>query len=427
MSVFVVNTASELNLHGEYGFNTRTFSRYPCYRQSPNGYSSVLFLCYEDERVGASKLENCRLPKRIGPLYRNHYTLFSNDNSVCVVRTETMLQHTDNDAVLVYDVITPNSSVENDCMYTEYKKWRVSFDRNITYSDEMPNFSEYRLIGSGEWWFFDDGIILNGHFTYGSSDVIEQQCSTQFIYYELHDQTLVHKCNSATIAPLHSQILATQNARVPMEEHQPTAPPAPVDVDEEVTTVTEPVKNEYEPSAPPLPQHPTTVNIINNNMVESNIPRPPPVVTPTISVSSSTLPEGLMRILYQAPMSTTATNQFAFQRFQPPMWSPQHTYRLQPQQYRPPKPSPTAKCILPSLFWFDERDKELQKNNIEYFLPLTNTASVSIPDNWQPQSLMSQFQPTTVWKNLTMLRRQQLAQQQPQYQPQQPPLFQYST
>lgn len=170
MSALLPIEALELNLNAEYGYTSREFSKVPNVYVSDN-YKSCLILAYHQ----MNKIEN-----RIKD-YRNHFTLYRNDKSIIIVRTETTFVHTDNDAILIYDVITPSENIANKYR-SSFKNWDVSFDK-ITYSGKKPEtFVGYTLIGSGEWWFYDNGIILNGISGYKRNE----QCQSIFIYYELH-------------------------------------------------------------------------------------------------------------------------------------------------------------------------------------------------------------------------------------------------
>lgn len=61
------------------------------------------------------------------------------------------------------------------------EKWSISFDK-IEYSKDRPrNFSCYKLHSVGEWWYFDHGIILNG-----LSSELNEAVESVLIYVELH-------------------------------------------------------------------------------------------------------------------------------------------------------------------------------------------------------------------------------------------------
>uniref|UniRef100_A0A0C9RBD3 UBR2_1 protein n=1 Tax=Fopius arisanus TaxID=64838 RepID=A0A0C9RBD3_9HYME len=171
MSALLQVATKEINLCAEYGYSTRNFSKRPRVIVS-NDYKSCLFLVYS---------QKAPLPNRLTD-YRNHFTLFQDkDKTLVVVRSETTMEYRDNDAVLLYDVLTVVDE-EEERLRSQKGSWHVSFDR-ITYSNERPaSFANYELVCSGEWWFFDKGIVLNGVTKY----IKDTECLSMFIYYELH-------------------------------------------------------------------------------------------------------------------------------------------------------------------------------------------------------------------------------------------------
>lgn len=169
MSALLAIDAVEMNLCAEYGYSSRGFSKYPLVYQS-NDYRSCLFLVYRQSERIENRLQN----------YRNHFTLFRSDTTIIVCRTETTLIHSDNDAIITYDVIMPSAAV-CDRFRSKYKHWNVSFDK-IDYTNKYPSFVGFSLVCSGEWWYFDRGVILNGLTGYEE----DTSCESMFIYYELH-------------------------------------------------------------------------------------------------------------------------------------------------------------------------------------------------------------------------------------------------
>lgn len=157
----------ELNLCAEHGYTYREFKRSVRVYQSSD-YKSALFLVYVTYRN--------RLPWRKTP-YRNHFTLYRSADSVLVVRSETTLRFQDHDAALHYDVLTPTESYRA----TTACDWTVSFDK-IDYSNRRPSFVTYSLVCSGEWWYFENGVVLNGVTAYEK----DAACGNMFVYYELH-------------------------------------------------------------------------------------------------------------------------------------------------------------------------------------------------------------------------------------------------
>lgn len=149
MSVFLPLPATKLNLNAECGYTTRTFSRYVDVQPSLT-YSSVMFLMYKQEKPIKGRIPN----------YRNHFTLYTNESTIVVCRTETTLNFQDNDAIILYDTIVPDKALENR-LRNKVGNWSVSFDK-ISYSNESPKLYDFTMQCSGEWWYFDRGIILNG-------------------------------------------------------------------------------------------------------------------------------------------------------------------------------------------------------------------------------------------------------------------------
>nr|WOJ45414.1 GrBNV gp23-like protein [Apis mellifera nudivirus] len=172
MSALLALSAQTINICAEYGFSNRNFSKRPRYISAPE-YVSALMLVYKH----AGKI----LPHRHDN-YRNHFTMYRGKRDILVVRSETTLVFRDNDAILMYDRIEPSTEQTNR-FRTNHEYWDISFDREITYYNQRPNsFVDYTLVCSGEWWFFDRGIVLNGITSYNPG------CETTslFIYYELH-------------------------------------------------------------------------------------------------------------------------------------------------------------------------------------------------------------------------------------------------
>lgn len=205
MSALLPLEAIEMNLCAEYGYSSRTFQKFPNVPQS-NDYRSCLFLVYTQ----ANAINN-RIPK-----YRNHFTLFRNEDTLIICRTETTIRYEDNDAVITYEIIKPLDEIDQRYRST-YNNWIVSFDK-ITYSSLFPSLIGFTLVCSGEWWFFDRGIILNGKTSYVANEDVE----SMFIYYEKHvNYTLTMPSNDTLLSmpPIFSAKSArTINNLVPVNE-----------------------------------------------------------------------------------------------------------------------------------------------------------------------------------------------------------------
>lgn len=307
MSALLPISAVELNLNAEYGYSTREFSKVPNVYVS-NNYKSCLILAYNQSKPIENRIDD----------YRNHFTLFRSDDTIIVVRSETNLIHADNDAILVYDVITPT-----DGFRSSYKNWNVSFDK-ITYSCDRPDtFVGYSLIGSGEWWFFDNGIILNGK----SGHTHNKICQSIFIYYELHvDHKITMPLNQSLMSmpPIIEAVLKFGTApRAPLPAQVPNT-----------TTTTTNVPAAAENSTPNLSE------TLDNN----------PWSVPQFNLSS--LPSSLL-----SNINTSAR----------PIIRHNDSKEIK---------SVVNKSVIPSLFWFDARGLELFSGSIEYFKPKNFTCEI---------------------------------------------------
>lgn len=281
MSALLQNEALEINLNAEYGMCGRRFNKSPQVYVSDK-YTSALFLVYT---------QNKTLPNRIQPHYRNHFTLFANETSVVIARTETTLMHGDNDAVICYDTITPIDNIEKR-RRSNYKRWQVSFD-NIQYSNNPPpSFVGYTLLCSGEFWYFDRGIILNGLSSYKLTSNQQQQFNSYstFIYYELHVDHVIRR----------NQMQPAAAAAIPRPEIEQ---PEPIE----------------------MPRRNNTIN---------------PIMLSIPALSAHLLPR-----LNVAAQQTINNNDNV------------HV------------PQTTARVVVPTLHWFDERQNELESGSIEYFRP----------------------------------------------------------
>lgn len=421
-------------LDGDYGYMSRTFSPYPRYKHLSN-YKSSLFLMHECELPGGSSR---RL--RIAPFYRNHYTLFLNRKEmiICICRTETTLMHADNDAVIVYDVIKPNSSSSNDCLLGEYCNWKISFDRNITYSARPPpTFSEnFQLISSGEWWLFDEGVCLYGTQTYGNrSKALNSRCLTHLIYYELHgDYSHIQYPQQSNLVPQQMKIYTSpikfpdispnDNLTDATTDNQKTAScnvnghnNTNIGIGND-TSLNRGADNNTQSdnicAAPPVAMQ-SAVQSGNETQPTATAAAPSPTQNPpaiikkeivpvsetapemrSLYVSRTGIPENLMRLMSRPLQSTYHPNnnyyypyQYQKQQNQSQQQYQQQQCQQQQQQQRKTRDQiPAIKIILPSLFWFEERRRELDEGRIEYFLAKSNTAleelKHKVPNNWRP-------------------------------------------
>lgn len=209
MSIFFqTNKTNTLLLKANSGYSTRNFKKYVNVISYTNYFSSLFLIFDSGSRV---KL----LPNRITPMYRNHFTMFKNDETrtLIIVKVESTLIFPDNDVILEYDCITfpDDDHVDEDGTKSlsscTFKKWYISFDKNIKYSSKEPeSFKGFRLLCSGEWWCFEHGIILNGKTSY----VEGTEIGNLFIYYELHPKEGQHVLKSG----IQQQQTLEQNQRI---------------------------------------------------------------------------------------------------------------------------------------------------------------------------------------------------------------------
>lgn len=185
----------ELNVLNESGYTTRVFSKTINVCLAPDYESSLVLAHFSRVQLKNRKTN-----------YRNHFTLFTNDTTLILVRAETTLLHKDQDAVLEYWTIEPSKKrMRTTCMQNS---WLVSFD-TIKFSNRKPeSFATYTLMCHGEWWYFDKGICLNGVTAHEQGAV----CDSVFIYIELHPKRIV--------PPLLRHSLPSQQQQ-PTQQQQP--------------------------------------------------------------------------------------------------------------------------------------------------------------------------------------------------------------
>lgn len=420
MSALLPVSAKELNLCAEYGYSSRVFRKYFAVHEYSN-YCSALFLVYR--QLEPLKHRNDR--------YRDHFAIYCNSDSICIARTKTTIFHPDNDAIILYDVIKPKNGVD-DRLRSKYKQWSISFDR-IEYSSEMPDFLTYRLIGTGEWWYFDDGYILNGLTSY---DKLTRQCESLFVYYEMHAQYKIDLPQNQTISniPPHIQVSATPNASNTDQQQPLTSLTTPFNNVLTTSSVSPSsgllrlhTQNHMQPTRQSQIQVPTssipfngdinaTYSNINNNNASNNnnnnvqndsssdvmgrqeepttSSQPP---QPSSSLLSSPPPqppstiEDLISRITPANINGRATTTLAdipapLQQQPPSMFVNSIPSTLLPNinaslynglgnshangfrsNHAPQLQKTMFKSVMPSLFWFDERQKELELGNIDYF------------------------------------------------------------
>lgn len=340
---------THLNLAAEYGFNVRKFNKSPNVYISNNKQSS-LFLAHRQR--GA-------LPNRKND-YRNHFTLYVNrtDRSLVICRTETTLVYDDNDAVIMYETITPDKDPVS-CLYAQYKNWSVSFDK-IDYSVKtVDSWINCVLLASGEWWYYDRGIILNGQTSFQNASTVD--CFSLFVYYELHNKFSITPASTSTV----TGTILPPIIKVTLSIDTDTINETSTSLDTPATI------NQVQ--APPTVQPPPTVQspIAYNTLVS-------PIRNLTIA---ATLNEQLQQQQHQQTGQQRQlgsillnTNRLAQQTQQ--LLNPVsllNSGMLLNKNDNVRAPAVTTTAVVPSIYWFDQRHTELSLGNINYFLPIDGT------------------------------------------------------
>lgn len=320
----------ELNLCAEHGYTYREFKRSVRVYQSSD-YKSALFLVYVTYRN--------RLPWRKTP-YRNHFTLYRSADSVLAVRSETTLKFQDHDAALHYDVITPTKSYRANTACD----WTVSFDK-IDYSNKRPSFVTYSLVCSGEWWYFENGVILNGVTAYEK----DATCGNMFVYYELHPKytivTAAVQRNHRSGAQSRLLAAASSSSSLPpflagTAADASTAPPAHGS-DDVVLTATSGA-TDVDSTTTTTPQ----------GRVADACPNPRTRLSSFLADSPAHVVGGATTLNSSiAPIVNALTR---------PVIRANDTREL---------PDLDTRNVVPSMFWFVQRSKEFNAKSIAYFLP----------------------------------------------------------
>lgn len=381
MSALLPIDALELNLNAEYGYTVREFSKVPHVYQSDN-YKSGLFLFYhQDAKI------NHRIDK-----YRNHFTLFRNEKSIIIVRTETTFIHADNDAILTYDVITPSENA-NERFRSSFKNWDVSFDK-ITYSSKQPEtIVGYTLIGSGEWWFYDNGIVLVGKSGYKQNT----KCQSILIYYELHvDHKITLPSNDSLLSmpPVLEVVLKygnnqTSNVNASMVQQQQQQQTPIRSINPELA----PIKQTIDSLAKEIYEFTGTKTDAKFYYLDENLNANLIKLDAIDTSDDDTLrlnKRELIKEIYQLSTeldkrtvgeNSKLTNQSLINTIQRPTFMLSSIPNsLLPQINSASRPiirkndvvetkNIINKSVMPSLFWFNSRCKELITGNIDYFKP----------------------------------------------------------
>jgi hypothetical protein len=321
MSALLASKAVEINVNAEYGYSNRNFERFPRVLVCDD-YKSCLLLVYKQSNP---------IPNRLRE-YRNHFAMYRSvvEDSLLIVRTETTLVYRDNDAVLMFDHIRISNETE-DRMRASIGAWDISFDKNITYSNSSPtNYLDYELLCSGEWWFFDRGIILNGTTKY----IPSTECVSILVYYELHPKFSISKNHAAAAA-------------------------VPVSMSKFSVT---PNQNNNDDGSNTDDSNNIIHNNTNNNDKSNNLnftyTKTPSILESSSSSSSNKTPT--------AATAATVINGTLPTAILPVINSDVGTIRRNDQVEAP---NVKYQAVVPSLFWFVSRTKELERSDIKYFIP----------------------------------------------------------
>ena len=168
MSALLTKFVGEkINFECEYGLSQRSFNPTPCFRVSDQ-YQKVFMAVHVSPQVSGNRVEN----------YKNHFSLYVGDDRIVLVRIEGNLKFPDADCVLEYYTITPLSGSKGNI-----GNWSVSLD-DVEFSHSKPEtFDGLTFTAHGEWWFFDQGIVLNGQTSYFKNSIVY----SFFSYLELFD------------------------------------------------------------------------------------------------------------------------------------------------------------------------------------------------------------------------------------------------
>lgn len=338
-------SALPININAEHAYTSRKFLKKPIIQISTN-YKAALFLTYSQTKS---------LPNR-KKLYRNHFTMFLNhkDFEILICRTETTQVYVDNDAIILYQRIGLSKDETMRFTNNDISEWAVSFDKEITYSScEPTDFDNFELLCSGEWWYFDRGIVLNGSTRYvryenntktttnsEGIDVIVETCNAQtlplmanlcksiFIYYELYPELEITKRKPAqppTKAPLFRFPVNSNDITATASATSTTTPKTQTD-----STVVKVVSRDHLGFLQSLLQMNTT-----------EMPQLQPDLRFS-SVNSQITP--IANSFAEETMSRTNDNTQT--------------------------PTMTYQNVVPARFWFLERSREFKSRCIDYFTTL---------------------------------------------------------
>lgn len=363
MSCLLNISANKIDMGTEYGYTTRQFAKTPRVPVTDN-FKSCLFLFYKQHAAINNRIKN----------YRNHFNLYTNrKNTIIIVKTETTLIIPDNNSILTYDTLTL-SDKEADRFRTNNigyasNNWDVSFDR-ITYSAKKPeSLSKFELLISGEWWFFDKGVVLLGK----TSFVPRMTCLNVLIYYELHPRYRVFPSLPfmSSIKPPWSKFSQTEDF---FNSHGPLPDIA-----------SDPLKN-LNPFSFNIDTSAKNFSLGNGNFANKTTALNSEINEKSQETTNNTSPNTAANSPENSGQngddnnnSSSNNNEASAAQRYTELSSlnskilPTINSTFSPFITKNDKieyPNIQYKAIMPSLYWFHERERELMNGNISYFLPV---------------------------------------------------------
>lgn len=337
-----------ININAEYAYTSRKFLKKPIIKISTT-YKAALFLTFTQ----ITSLPNRR------DFYRNHFTMFLNrkNTEILICRTETTQVYVDNDAIILYQRIGLSKDETMRFTNNDIPEWAVSFDKDITYSSSEPtDFDNFELLCSGEWWYFDRGVVLNGltrYVPYNNDGAINSEgidaivetcnvqpmplianlCKSMFIYYELYPELQLTK----------SKIVGSNVKSSSMESSMNGNNETPINV-----------INADSGIAPQNPVSPAVVQVVSRDHLG--------FLQSLLQTNTTNLPQVKSDLRFSSvnPQITPIANTFAEETMSHANDNTQ-------------TPSMTYQNVVPARFWFLERSREFRTRCIDYFTTIGTT------------------------------------------------------
>lgn len=333
----------------ENGYSYRSFARDIDVPRS-NDHQSIFTMAHTCD--GGGKPLNNRVQH-----YRNHFTVYTSvTNTIVIALVETTLNLPDQDAAIEYHVITPTDQAIGFCCK---KNWTISYDQ-CQYSNSVPeNFNTFSLCCSGEWWYFEKGVVLNG------AQTVDDVTRNTLIYFELHPRYILKTRPTPLLNTFKWPTIDTMGSA-------PATQPLPDFLrNDETTSNGAAFISKSINAAAPTTQQTTLERTINGGVAIANrIPPehratiledclespPPPITTSQITNNTPAVePITLIQPADALPLANVLIGHSSY-------------INKNDMEAAPVKQMQT---LMPSLYWFKERDLELRQGNINYFVPLT--------------------------------------------------------